>query len=139
MADELEELEPIEGEEMLEEAPLSAEEIFEQHKAEIDAAFEEKGFFRRMSEMFSGLSKPKSSAEYKLAKTELQRLTAPLAAILLPTMGVIILIVITAIQGQTKQTIQVDIARAQEEEAELEEEQEQEEIIELDWREEVPA
>ena len=46
-----------------EEAPLSAEEIFELHKAEIDAAFEEKGFFRRMAEMFSGLSKPKSSAE----------------------------------------------------------------------------
>ena len=130
MSEELEELEPIEGEEMLEEAPLSAEEIFEQHKAEIDAAFEEKGFFRRMSEMFSGLSKPKSSAEYKLAKTELQRLAAPLAAILLPTLGVIVLIVITAIQGQTKQTIQVDIARAQEEEAELEEEQEQEEIVE---------
>ena len=131
MADELEDLEPIEGEEMLEEEiPLSAEELFEQHKAEIDAAFEEKGFFRRMSEMFSGLSKPKSSAEYKLAKTELQRLVAPLAAILLPTMGVIVLIVITAIQGQTKQTIQVDIARAQEEEAELEEEQEQEEIVE---------
>ena len=130
MADELEELEPVEGEEMLEETPLSAEEIFEQHKAEIDAAFEEKGFLRRLMDMFAGLSKPKSSPEYKLAKTELQRLIAPIAAILLPTMGVIILIVITAIQGQTKQTIQVDIARAQEEEAELEEEQEQEEIVE---------
>ena len=69
MADELME------EEMLEEAPLSAEEIFEQHKAEIESAFEEKGFFRRLSEMFSGLSKPHSSAEYKIARTELQRLT----------------------------------------------------------------
>ena len=115
---------------VVEETPLSAEELFEQHKAEIDAAFEEKGFFRRMSEMFSGFSKPKSSAEYKLAKTELQRLAAPLAAILLPTMGVIVLIVITAIQGQVKETIQVDIARAQEEEAELEEEEEQEEVVE---------
>lgn len=114
---------------MIEETPLSAEEIFEQHKAEIDAAFEEKGFFRRLGDMFSGLSKPKSSAEYKLAKTELQRLAAPLAAILLPTLGVIILIVITAIQGQTKQTIQVDIARAQDEEAELEEEEEQQEEV----------
>ena len=130
MSERLEELEPVEGEEMLEEAPLSAEELFEQHKAEIDAAFEEKGFFRRMRDMFSGLSKPHSSAEYKLAKTELQRLAAPLAAILLPTLGVIVLIVITAITGQTKQTIQVDIARAQEDEAELEEEQEQEEIEE---------
>ena len=130
MAEELEELEPVEGEEMLEEEiPLSAEEIFEQHKAEIDAAFEEKGFFRRLGDMFSGLSKPKSSPEYKLAKTELQRLAAPLCAILLPTLGVVILIVITAIQGQTKQTIQVDIARAQDEEAELEEEEEQQEEV----------
>ena len=113
-----------------EEAPLSAEELFEQHKAEINAAFEEKGFFRRLGDMFAGLSKPKSSPEYKLAKTELQRLTAPILAILLPTLGVIALIVITEIQGQVKQTIQVDIAQAQEEEAELEEEQEPEEIIE---------
>ena len=123
MSEELEEI-------VEEETPLTAEEIFEQHKAEIDAAFEEKGFFRRMKDMFSGLSKPRSSAEYKLAKTELQRLAAPLAAILLPTLGVIVLIVITAITGQTKQTIQVDIARAQEDEAELEEEQEQEEVEE---------
>ena len=93
-----------------EEAPLSAEELFEQHKAEINAAFEEKGFFRRMGDMFSGLSKPKSSPEYKLAKVELQRLSAPILAILLPTLGVIVLIVITAIQGQTKEVIQVDIA-----------------------------
>ena len=121
--------EEILEEEMVEEIPLSAEELFEQHKAEIEAAFEEKGFFRRLSDMFSGLSKPKSSAEYKLAKVELQRLAAPLAAILLPTLGVIILIVITAIQGQTKQTIQVDIARAQDEEAELEEEEEQQEEV----------
>ncbi|MBQ0033134.1 MAG: terpene cyclase/mutase family protein [bacterium] len=122
--------EEILEEEMVEETPLSAEEIFEQHKAEIDAAFEEKGFFRRMKDMFSGLSQSRSTAEYKLAKTELQRLVAPLAAILLPTLGVIALIVITAITGQTKQTIQVDIARAQEDEAELEEEQEQEEVVE---------
>ena len=34
--------------EMLEEAPLSAEELFEQHKAEIEAAFEEKGFLTQL-------------------------------------------------------------------------------------------
>ena len=124
MADEIVE----ELEEVAEDAPLSAQEIFEMHKADIEAAFEEKGFFRRLLDMFSGLSKPHASAEYKLAKTELLRLTAPLCAILLPTLGVIVLIVITAITGQTKQTIQVDIARAQEDEAELQEEQEQEEV-----------
>ena len=115
MNEEIEELEPVEGEE----APLSAEEIFEQHKAEIDAAFEEKGFFRRMGDMFSGLSKPKSSPEYKLARVELQRLAAPLLAILLPTLGVIVLIVVTAIQGQTKEVIQIEVQKIQDDEEEL--------------------
>ena len=81
MADELMEEELLE-----EEAPLSAEELFEQHKAEIESAFEEKGFFRRLSEMFSGLSKPHGSAEYKIACTELQRLAAPILAIVLPVL-----------------------------------------------------
>ena len=117
-------------EELVEEAPLSAEELFEQHKAEINAAFEEKGFFRRMKDMFTGLSKPRSSPEYKLARIELQRMMAPLAAILLPTLGVGILIVVTAVTGQNKQTIQVDIASAQDDETELVDEQEPEEIEE---------
>ena len=119
MSEEMEEI-------LEEEAPLSAEELFEQHKAEIEAAFEEKGFFRRLSDMFSGLSKPRSSAEYKLAKTELQRLAAPILAILLPTLGVIALIVITAITGQAKETIQVDVAKVETEQEELQEEQEEE-------------
>ena len=58
-------------EEFVEEAPLSAEELFEQHKAEINAAFEEKGFFRRMKDMFTGLSKPRSSPEYKIARVNI--------------------------------------------------------------------
>ena len=111
-----------------EEVPLSAEELFEQHKAEIEAAFEEKGIFRRLLDMFSGLSKPRSSPEYKLAKIELQRLAAPTHAVVLPVLGIVTLIVITEVTGQNKETIQVDIARAQEEEAALEEEQEQEEV-----------
>ena len=111
-----------------EEVPLSAEELFEQHKAEIEAAFEEKGIFRRMLDMFSGLSKPRSSPEYKLAKIELQRLAAPILAVVLPVLGIVTLIVITEVTGQNKTAIQIDIARAQEEEAALEEEQEQEEV-----------
>ena len=120
----------IEEEEFVEEAPLSAEELFEQHKAEINAAFEEKGFFRRMKDMFAGFSKPRSSAEYKLARTELQRLIAPLAAILLPTLGVGILIVVTAVTGQNKQVIQADIASMQDEEETLQDEPEPEEVEE---------
>ena len=122
--------EMIEEGEFAEEAPLSAEELFEQHKEEINAAFEEKGFFRRMKDMFSGLSQPRSSPEYKLARIELQRLVAPLAAILLPTLGVVILIVVTAVTGQNKQTIQVDIVSAQNDETPLEDMQEPEEVEE---------
>ena len=73
-----------------EEAPLSAEELFELHKEEINAAFEEKGFFRRIVDMCKGLSKPRGSAEYKLARVELQRLAAPILAIILPTVAVIV-------------------------------------------------
>ena len=87
MSENIEELE-------MEESALSAEELFELHKKEIEDRFEEKGFFRRLKDMFSGLSKPRSSAEFKLARTELQRLMAPLCAVLLPTLGVIILIVV---------------------------------------------
>ena len=112
--------------EEIEEAPLSAEELFALHKADIDAAFEEKGFFRRMKDMFGGLSKPRSSAEFKLARTELQRLAAPLLAILLPTLGIVVLIVVTAITGQNKAAIQVDIARVEDAETPLEEEQPEE-------------
>jgi hypothetical protein len=127
MSEVMEMEETLEGEELLEEE-LTAEEIFQQHQAEINERFEEKGFFRRMKEMFQGLSMPRNSAEYKLARTELQRLVAPLLAVLLPTLGVITLIVITAITGQTKETIQIDIAKAVEDEAPLEDETPPEEI-----------
>lgn len=120
--------ETLEGEEIYEEEELTAEEIFQQHQAEINERFEEKGFFRRMKDMFKGLSMPRSTPEYKLARTELQRLIAPLLAVLVPTLGVITLIVVTAITGQTKQTIQIDIAKAIEEEAPLEEDPPPEEV-----------
>ena len=116
--------------EVYEEAPLSAEELFEQHKAEINAAFEEKGFFRRMADMLKGLSRPHSSAEFKIAKTELQRLAAPIVAITVPVVGVIVLIIVTAVQGQSDRKIEVEVARTVEEEAPLEEEQEPEDIEE---------
>ena len=113
-----------EVEEMGEE--LSAEELFEQHRLEIEQRFSEKGFFGRLIDMFVGLSKPRSSREYKIATVELQRLAAPLLAILLPTLGVIALIVITAVTGQSKEVIQVEIASAQQDQEELTEESEPE-------------
>lgn len=109
---------------------LTPEEVFEQHRQEIAERFEEKGFFKRLIDMFSGLSKPRSSREYKIARVELQRLAAPLLAILLPTLGVITLIVITAVTGQSKEVLQIEVARAQDEQEDLTEEQEPEPEIE---------
>jgi len=99
---------------------LTDEEIFEQHRAEIDERFEEKNFFRRVADMFAGLREPKTSREYKLARIELQRLAAPLVAILLPVVGVIVLIVVTAVSGQVEEHVTVDIAQIQNDDAPLE-------------------
>ena len=111
-------------------AELTPEEIFEQHQKEIAERFDEKGFFRRLGEMFSGLSKPRSSREYKLAVIDLKRLAAPLLAILLPTLGVIALIVITEVTGQSKDIIQIEVQKADDAQDDLTDEQEQEPEVE---------
>lgn len=105
---------------------LSAEEIFEQHQAEIAERFEEKGFFKRLGILFKGIGKPHNTREYKLAMTELQRLQAPILAILLPTIGVIVLIVLTAVSAKSKESVQYEVMRAQESEEALQEEVESE-------------
>ena len=125
------------SEEYEESEQLTAEEIFEQHQAEIAERFEEKGFFKRILDMFVGLSKPKSSREYKIATVELQRLSAPLLAILLPTLGVIALIVITAVTGQSKNVVEIEIARAQDTEDALEEDAPESEPEEIDMTQDI--
>lgn len=109
-----------------EEVELTPEELFELRQKEIAERFEEKGYFRRLGEMFSGLSKPRSSREYKIARVELQRLMAPLIAVLCPTLAVIALIIITAVTGQSKKVIEIEVARVQDEEQQLEDEVEPE-------------
>ena len=91
---------------------------------EIAERYSEKGLFRRIGDMMTGLKCPKSSREYKLARIELQRLAAPIIAIVAPVLGVISLIVITAIQSEPEQKIVIEVARAQEEDVKPEEEEE---------------
>ena len=126
------------SEEIVEEEGLTAEELFEQHKAEIAERFEEKGFFQRIGEMFAGFKQPRDSREYKLAVLELQRLKAPMIAILLPTLGIISLIVITAVQGQQKDSVTVEIASAVEDPEELKDEEPEPEIEPPEPPEETP-
>lgn len=122
MSDEAENVEEVEGAEV-----MSQEEIIREHLSEIDAAFEEVGFLKRIGRMMKGLGSPRSSADYKLAKTELQRLIAPTLAILCPVIFIVVLCVVTDITGKSRETIQIDIARTQDDEA-LEEEAEQVEV-----------
>ena len=75
-----------------------------------DDKYTEKGFFRRLFEMFQGLRMPRDTREYKLARIELQRLSAPLTAIVVPTLFGIVLCVVTAISSKPKESIPVDIA-----------------------------
>ena len=90
---------------------------------EIAKRYEERGFFRRLGDMFSGLRKPRDTRDYKLARIELQRLAAPLVAITLPILFGVVLCVVTMISGQKKDAITVDIAEIQQETEELKEEE----------------
>lgn len=91
---------------------------------EIAQKYEERGFFRRFKDMMKGFGQPHNSREYKLARIELQRLAAPLIAILSVTITVVVLIVVTSLGGEKKEVILVDIAQIEEEPEELKEEEE---------------
>ena len=107
---------------------MSEEEIIEEEVAidldEIAKKYEDKGFFRRLGDMFTGLGKPHDTREYKLARIELQRLSAPLVAIIVPILFGVVLCVVTMISGQKKDKIEVNIASVEEETEELKEEEE---------------
>ncbi len=91
---------------------------------EIAKKYEERGFFRRLGDMFSGLGQPRDTREYKLARIELQRLAAPLVAIVVPLLFGVVLAVVTMISGQRKDSITVDIAPIEDDVEELKEEEE---------------
>lgn len=93
----------------------------QEHLEEIAKKFEERGFFRRIGDMFKGLSMPRDTREYRLARIELQRLAAPLTAIVVPVVGVIALIIITAVSGESQQKFAVDVATAEKPEEQQEE------------------
>ena len=80
------------------------------------AKYEEQGYFKRLGKMFSGLSRSHESREYKEALIELQRQIAPLTAIMVPLIGVIVLFVVTAVGNNTKKVVKLDIVQADKEE-----------------------
>jgi hypothetical protein len=114
------------SEEKLEEEVAQFEEVaevsMEERMEEIAAAYEEVGFFGRLAKISKGIKMPRSSREYKEARTEIQRLIAPFLAIICPVLFVIVLCVVTEITGRAKAKIEVEIAQVQDEDDALEEE-----------------
>jgi hypothetical protein len=78
----------------------------------IGEKYEDKGYFRRLKDMFVGLGKPHDTPEYKIARTELQRQMAPLVAIVSVVLFFIVLVVVTAMTGTSKDAFEVTIAEA---------------------------
>ncbi len=79
------------------------------------ARFEEDGYFKRLGKMFAGLGRSRDSREYKEAVIELQRQVAPVLAVLVPLIIVVVLFVVTAMSDKVKKTVKVDIVTADEE------------------------
>ena len=77
---------------------------------ELAKMYEVRGLFRRLGDMFRGLKAPRGTREYKIARIELQRLFAPLAAVVVPVLFGAVLCVVTMVSGQRKPEIVVDIA-----------------------------
>ncbi len=98
---------------------------------ELSEQYEEHGFFRRIGDMLAGFKQPKDSRDYKLALIELQRLKAPIIAIVAPILGVIVLIVVTAVSAQQREHIEVEISNIEEKAEELEEPEPEPEEIDM--------
>ena len=92
-------------EEILEEiAPVDIKALGEKYR--------EKGYFKRLKDMFSGLGKPHNTAEYKLARIELQRQAAPLIAVTTVLLLVIVMVVMTMMPKDKGDALEVTIAEA---------------------------
>ena len=89
--------------------------------AEMQKLFEDMSFRERMRRMFSGLRMPKDSGEYKFARLQMQRLSGPIAAFLIPLIAIIIMLCLPKSDPPKPQTYSVENMEI-EEQPEIEEE-----------------
>ena len=84
------------------------------HLDEINEMYTEETYWHRLKKIFTGLKAPRVSKEYKEAIIELQRLSAPITAILLPLFAVGLLMVMTAGTDGDDRVIETEIMVAEE-------------------------
>ncbi len=70
---------------------------------------EERSYFRRIIDMFKGFGKPKDSVEFKEAMIELQRLGAPIAAVLIIGLAFIVMCAVEISADPPPVTVQMEI------------------------------
>ncbi len=83
----------------------------------IEEMFETRTLRQRLRALFTGLRKPRASAEYKEAFVELQRLLAPLLALIVPAILLAVLFVCTVPPAQNRTLRNIQIVEAQEDDA----------------------
>ena len=98
----------------------NAEQEHDRAYNEMMKLFEKEGFFTRMKRMANGLGQPKDSGEYKFAKLQLQRLSGPFLAVVLPLIGVLFLLSLETKQVEKPKTQAVEIVEMTEMEIEEE-------------------
>lgn len=86
---------------------------------EIMGLFKEKGFFQRLKSIATGLRQPSDSKEYKEARTNLQRLMAPVVAIALPCLIILLLLVFGKSKAKKEVAVEVQVEQQVEEPEEL--------------------
>lgn len=76
---------------------------------EMQKLFEEMSFRERMRKMMAGLKMPHDTGDYKFARLQLQRLSAPIAAFLVPLVGCLLLLLLKQSTPPAPQTVAVEM------------------------------
>ena len=76
--------------------------------------FSERSYWQRLAEMFRGLRQPKDSGEYFKARVELQRQWAPLTALLIPSLCILLLVLFANAKPAAQRAFETEIIEAEE-------------------------
>lgn len=81
---------------------------------ELDLAYRERTVFQRVRILFRGLGRPRETIDYKEARIELQRLSAPVSAVCLPALAFCLLTVMTDRAAVDDRVVETQIMEAEE-------------------------
>lgn len=82
--------------------------------AKVATSYTERGLLTRLKILLSGISKPRGSKEYKEARIECQRLAAPVSAVLMPILAVVLLSILSSSSNVSDRIIETQLIEAEE-------------------------